>query len=105
MDIYLFSNCSPAAEMIKDLGGKITTRFKGNISDIHYCRLLQIHQISVVTSEWCSSKANPQDKSEKQITEGYERQQEKVIDSRKIQNRQNLFGLLKWNQAKPVIFH
>ncbi|MBW4632929.1 MAG: hypothetical protein KME30_13830 [Iphinoe sp. HA4291-MV1] len=35
MDIYFFSPHAPDPEMIKQLGAPITTRFKGEISNIH----------------------------------------------------------------------
>jgi len=34
MNIYFFSDHAPDPQMIKDLGAPITTRFKGDISDI-----------------------------------------------------------------------
>ena len=35
MNIYYFSAHAPETEMIKDLGAPITSRFKGDVSDIH----------------------------------------------------------------------
>lgn len=35
MNIYFFSHYAPDPKMIEDLGGGITTRFKGTISNIH----------------------------------------------------------------------
>ncbi len=35
MNIYLFSSYQIEPQMLKDLGGSITTQFKGDISDIH----------------------------------------------------------------------
>lgn len=35
MNIYYFSASAPEPEMIKDLGAPVTSRFKGDITDIH----------------------------------------------------------------------
>lgn len=35
MNIYFFAHHTPDPQMLKDLGGTITDRFKGTISDIH----------------------------------------------------------------------
>ena len=35
MDIYFFSSHDPDPEMLQDLNGSVTARFKGSIHDIH----------------------------------------------------------------------
>ena len=60
------------------------------------CELLQVHQISVVTSVWCNNDVNIED---------LKMQQTQVTNNRKMQDNSNLFRLLRWNQAKPVVFH
>lgn len=172
-NIYLFSYHAPDPKLLEDLGGKITTRFKGTISNIRrqgnmiaftealflggqelkcchsipaksivvvedpilqqdawlkagvgtllvpqmqqergrwgstvekYRGLVQVHDISVSTSVWhgCTPCSKEQIQ---QPADSQENQQTQVTNDRKMQNKSNLFRLLRWNQAKPVVFH